>query len=220
MFLLYYLVFRSRKRLEKILLMSGLVCLVFLDWLSGVFWGDVSGPEMPHFCCPKTACEKFSLSLLFFRSSTFVTRWFLEGFGARAPLLVLEMFLVGSGCAFLYGFCIRYREFFPPFLGSAGASLLFLSLPSFVLLLSSGGRPGFPSSSFSAPGCRTPDYRYLHRRELIAAHVFLCLLVSARVGRLPPLSSPSLLLPSLSLSPSLLSLSCVRQLPANYLNNA
>ena len=58
----YYLVFRSRKCLEKILLMSGLVFLGFLDWLSGVFRGGFSGPEMPHFCCPKTACEKFSLS--------------------------------------------------------------------------------------------------------------------------------------------------------------
>ena len=58
MFLLYYLVFRSRKCLEKILLMSGLVFLGFLDWLSGVFRGGFSGPEMPHFCCPNTAFEK------------------------------------------------------------------------------------------------------------------------------------------------------------------
>ena len=62
MFLLYYFVFRSRKCLEKILLTSGLVFLGFLDWLAGVFRGGFSGPEMPHFCCPKTACEKFSLS--------------------------------------------------------------------------------------------------------------------------------------------------------------
>ena len=59
-FLLYYLVFRSRKCLEKILLMSGLVFLGFLDWLSGVFREDFSGPEMAHFCCPKTGM--FSLS--------------------------------------------------------------------------------------------------------------------------------------------------------------
>ena len=64
MFLLYYLVFRSRKCLEKILLMSGLVFLGFLDWLSGVFRGGFSGPEMPHFCRPKTAFEKLSLGLL------------------------------------------------------------------------------------------------------------------------------------------------------------
>ena len=44
MFLLYYLVFRSRKCLEKILLMSGLVFLGFLDWLSGVFRGRFFGP--------------------------------------------------------------------------------------------------------------------------------------------------------------------------------
>ena len=44
--LLYYLVFRSRKCLEEILLMSGLVFLGFLDWLSGVFRGGFSGPEI------------------------------------------------------------------------------------------------------------------------------------------------------------------------------
>ena len=63
MFLLYYLVFRSRKCLEKILLMSGLVFLGFLDWLSGVFRGDFSGPEMPHFCC-SLSLSLSSLSLL------------------------------------------------------------------------------------------------------------------------------------------------------------
>ena len=115
-FLFYYLVFRSRKCLGKILLMSGplfgkifgsellffgvgvgcvfffvLFCLCFCSiiWffqkklpkmsrknsldvrscVSGFFGlavrsfsGRFSGPEMPHFCCPKTACEKLSLS--------------------------------------------------------------------------------------------------------------------------------------------------------------
>ena len=53
MYLLYDLVFHSRRCLEKILLMSGLVFLGFKDWLSGVFRGGLLGPEMPHFCCPK-----------------------------------------------------------------------------------------------------------------------------------------------------------------------
>ena len=44
MFLLSSLVFRSRQCLEKILLMSGLVFLGFLDWLSGVFRGGFFGP--------------------------------------------------------------------------------------------------------------------------------------------------------------------------------
>ena len=44
MFLLYYLVFRFRKCLEKFFLRSGLVFLGFLDWLSGVFFGEVFGP--------------------------------------------------------------------------------------------------------------------------------------------------------------------------------
>ena len=124
--------------------------------VSGFFWigcpeffGEIfSGPEMPHFCCPKTACEKFSLALFF-------TRWFLEGFGARAPLLVLEMFLVGSGCAFLYGFLYQIQGVLSAVFGFR-RSFFALSLPPFLPppppLLGAG--PGFPSSSFSAPGCR------------------------------------------------------------------
>ena len=64
------------------------------------FRGGFLGPEMPSFA-PKNGGEKSSPCLSFSSwSSIFVTRWFLEGFGARTPLLVLE-FLVGSGCAFL-----------------------------------------------------------------------------------------------------------------------
>ena len=44
MFLLHYLAFRFRKCLENFFLMSGLVFLGFLDWLSGVFFGEVFGP--------------------------------------------------------------------------------------------------------------------------------------------------------------------------------
>ena len=126
--------------LEKILLMSGLVFLVFF-WIGcPEFFGEVfRALKCPIFAAQKPHVKALPF-LVFF--SIFVTRWFLEGFGARAPLLVLEMFLVGSGCAYLYGFCIRYREFFPPFLGS-GASLLFSSsLPFSSSSFSSGGRPG------------------------------------------------------------------------------
>ena len=198
MFLLYYLVFRSRKCLEKILLMSGLVFLGFLDWLSG-----------------KTACEKFSLSLLFF-GVLFLLCGFLEGFGARASRSgdVLGWFWVCVSIWILY----QIQGVLSAVFGFRRCFFA-LSLPPFLSpppLLGAG--LGSPSSSFSAPGCRTPDYRYLHRRELIAAHVFLFLLfLPGSAAR--PLSS-SLLLPSLSLFLSLsllsllsLSLACTSCLP-------
>ena len=53
------------------------------------------------FFAPQKRREKSSPFLSFFLEFYFVTRWFLEGFGARTPLLVLELLLFVSGCAFL-----------------------------------------------------------------------------------------------------------------------
>ena len=165
MFLLYYLVFRSRKCLEKILLMSGLVFLGCLDWLSGVFRGDFSGPEVAHFCCPKTACEKFSLSLLCFGVSIFGVRWFWKVLGQELRFSFWRCSWLVLGVRFYMDFVSdtgsSFRRFWVPpvLLCSFSPSLPFSSSSS------SGGRPGFPSSSFSAPGCRTPDYRCLRRRS-------------------------------------------------------
>ena len=122
-------------------------CQVLCFWFFWIGCPEFFGEVFRALKCPIFAAQKRHVKALpflgfFFRCSIFVTRWFLEGFGARAPLLVLEMFLVGSGCAYLYGFCIRYREFFPPFLGS-GASLRFSSSLPFSSSFSSGGRPGW-----------------------------------------------------------------------------
>ena len=116
------------------------------------------------------------------------------------------MLLAGSGCAFLYGFCIRYREFFPPFLGS-GASLLFSSSLPFSssspsLLVAGLGGPSFSSSARAG---RIPDFRYQYRPEPMPAHVFFFLFLSARVGRRSPSLPPSFCPLSLSLSFSSLS---------------
>ena len=61
------------------------------------------GPRNAPFLLPKNGKRKTLPVLAFFWSSIFVTWWFLEGFGARAPLLVLELFLVVS-CKFSCSF--------------------------------------------------------------------------------------------------------------------
>ena len=164
------------------------------------FSGRISGPEMLHFCFPKTAVKSSPCLSLFSGVLFLLRRGLWRVLGHEAPLLVLESFLVGSGCAFLYGFCSRYREFFPPFLGS-GVSSLFSPSLFFSSSFSSGNRPGcpfHPSLGLSA-GYRT-DFRYLDRRCTRSLASLSPL--SARVCR----RSPSLLPPSalsLSLSSSL-----------------
>ena len=202
MFLLYYLVFRSRKCLEKILLMSGLAFLGFLDWLSGVFRGGFSGPEVPHFAAQKRHVKSSPFLSFFFRSSIFVTRWFLEGFGARTPLLVLEMLWV---CVFVW---ISYKiqgVLFAVF----GFRCFFRSFSlsvSFSSSFSSGGQPGCPflPSLCLSPGCRTSG--------TWTGGSVMCMFSLFSVSSLCPGRSPfpflfSLLL--LSLSRFSLSLACV-----------
>ena len=137
MFLLYYLVFRSRKCLEKILLMSGLVFLGFLDWLSGAFRGDFSGPEMAHFCGPKTACEKFSLSLFFFgvlfcyavvsgrfwgKSSASRSGDVLDWFWVCVSIWILYQIQGVLSAVFGFRRCFFALSFLPPSLPSSSSS--------------------------------------------------------------------------------------------------
>ena len=156
---------------------------------------------------------KSSPFLSFVSEFYFVTWWFLEGFGARAPLLVLEMFLVGSGCAFLYGFCIRYREFFPPFLGS-DASLLFLSLPLLLLFLLLFWWPAWVPFLFllllvQQDDAGLPLYGQAGAARMVSFLFFLLCLPGSAAA--PPSLPPSFC----PLSLSLLSLAC-KHFPAQF----
>ena len=156
--------------------------------------------------------EKSSPCLSLFFGVLFLLRggfWKILGkFGARAPLLLLELFLVGSGCAFCMVFLYKtqgvlfgvfwFQCFFGPSLSP--------SLSAFSPCFSSGGRPGLLSSSFFLPACRTPDSRYLRRRERMAAHVLFFLLLSAGSAAVPLFLRLCPLSPALSLSSFFLSL--------------
>ena len=139
-FLLYYLVFRSRKCLKKFL-MSGLVFLGFLDWLSGVFRGDFSGPEMAHFCCPKTACEKFSLSLFFF--------------GVLFCYAVEFCKVLGHELRFSFWRCswlVLGVRFYMDFVSDTGSSFRRFWVPPVLLCSFSPSLPSSSSSSSSSGG--------------------------------------------------------------------
>ena len=155
------------------------------------------GPEVPHFCSRKRP-EKSSPCLTLFLEFYFCTRWFLEGFGAKTPLLVLESFWLVLGarfCRFLYKLqgvlfaVFGLRCFFGPSLSP--------SLSAFSSF-SSGGRPGRP---FFASVCLLAGYRTPGAWTGGSAwqHISFFLSPSVCPGR-PPFPSSSAFALSLSLS--------------------
>ena len=141
MFLLYYLVFRSRKCRKNSLDVRSCVS-GFLDWLSGVFREDFSGPEMAHFCCPKTACEKFSLSLFFFRSSILLCGGFWKVLGQELRFSFWR-------CSWL----VLGVRFYMDFVSDRGSSFRRFWVPPVLLCSFSPPLPSFlPSSSSSSGG--------------------------------------------------------------------
>ena len=122
----------------------------------------------------------------------------MEGFGARAPLHVLEISWLVPGVRFCMVFVLATGSFFrrfwvPVFLRSLSPSISFSS-SSF----SSGGRPGCPFfaslrllAGYRTPSTWTSGSSWLHM-------FFFCSLCLPGSAAVPPLFS--LLLPSLSLS--------------------